>query len=119
MLGPCVTLYLLHQVKFSYSQFTAIPVGAQSSGLTTLLAVLVLFSVILALSISVSVAIIILNFKKKKKVETIQDYSSTAIELLTRGHPEYIAPPHPQPHLPGQLGHEPKAMNPVTMCDQY
>lgn len=114
MLGPRATLYLLHQVKFSYSQFTAIPVGAQSSGLTTLLAVLVLFSVILALSISVSVAIIILNFKKKK-VETIQDYSSTAIELLTRGHPEYIAPSTSQPHLPRQLGHEPKAMNPVTM----
>jgi len=91
-------------------------VGAQSSGLTTILAVLVFLSVILALSISVSIAIII--FMKRKKVETIQDYTSPAIELLTQGHPEYL-PPYPQPHLPQQLGHEPKAMNPVTMCDQY
>jgi len=79
-------------------------VGAQFSGLTTLLAVLVFLSVILALSISVSVAIII--FMKRKKAETIQDYTSTAIELLTQGHPEYL-PPHPQQHLPRQLGHEP------------
>lgn len=79
--------------------------GAQFSGLTTLLAVLVFLSVILALSISVSVAIIIF-MKRKKKAETIQDYTSTAIELLTQGHPEYL-PPHPQQHLPRQLGHEP------------
>ena len=44
--------------------------------------------------------------RKKRKVETIQDYASTAIELLTTGTPLQLPPhppPHPPPHLPRQF----------------
>jgi len=41
----------------------------------------------------------------RKKVETIQDYASTAIELLSKGNPLQLPPqppPHPPPNLPRQ-----------------
>ena len=41
----------------------------------------------------------------RKKVETIQDYASTAVKLLTKGNPLQLPPqppPHPPPHLPRQ-----------------
>ena len=86
-----------------------------SSNLTIALSVLVPFSGLLVLAIIVCVPVVI--FKKRRKVETIQDYASTAIELRTRGNPLQLPPQLPPrfpPHLPQQ---SPRHDPPVSTHD--
>ena len=61
-------------------KFPALP-PVPSSELTVPLSILVPFSVLLVLVISVSVPAVMFR-RRKEKVETIQDYASTAIEIL-------------------------------------
>ena len=74
-----------------------------TSDLTIALSVLVPFSCLLVLAIIVYVPVVI--FKRRRKVDTIQDYASTAIELLTRGNPIQL-PPQLPPRFPPHLSQQ-------------
>ena len=60
--------------------------------------------------------------RRKKKVETIQDYASTAIELLTGGNrlqlPPHL-PPRPSPHLPRMFPRQSPRQSPRQFPQQY
>ena len=82
-------------------QFPALP-PVPSSELTVALSILVPFSVLLVLVISVTVPAVMFR-RRKDKVETIQDYASTAIEILAGARNPLQLPPHPPLHPPPRI----------------